>query len=551
MKKNQLSKWLHAALLLALCCFATNQAFAQKPKDEKKKNKTGVGVNMDKVELLFSDVTVTNTSSSGRSYSYNTAIPQVRINGGAEKDYDGKEMLTVFKNCPEAKKEVNLYLENHRKAPRYFWGGFLIGGGIGMTGVLAAGVLDQKGKKGSLAAFATCFGVGLTTMAIGVVKARKYRKNADIHMRSSVEKYNRVCYKPPVDTMKTATGDPTAASPGKKPSSNKSVDGVTEHYKEDVSYKMIRNEPAALKFWSVGVSPLYMQLANNRGVNLFLGADATFQFGSKLGLSAFYKRAYVDNLSEDSDRNSYNGSSGKEFPAVGYKKATQNGLTASFEIWGKDREVEHSIFLGNKKMGGVQVENRGLLKAKERLSYTLRGGISNENAIYYNVNTLPIGTSDTTLTYPLDGFGNIPVPVEEIGNAMPMVKSACLTVGFARKKISDLKVELLNSSSFKGKRKSVGFSEFYADFMYGFSLKSGKVTYQYQPSFSSLETANTAPLRTDRTRFSKVGWRVGFNSIYFNGVCIGMEGGVRPGIDTNRGYIDLIGLYRFGGRMGD
>ncbi|MBP9196399.1 MAG: hypothetical protein KBF35_01935, partial [Saprospiraceae bacterium] len=508
----------------------------------------GVGFNLDKIELLYKDVEVTSTSSSGRTSTYQTSIPRIRINGGEPKDYNGPEMLRLFKDCPQAKKEVKLYMENKQKANNYFLGGFLIGGGIGLAGLLGAAALDQGGKKGSGIVFGAGVGLGLTTFIVGWSKSRKYRNKINGNLRSSVEKYNLLCYKPQLDTVMGVKTDSIVKGKLLKEDAKEPFDGITEHYKEEVGYELLRNDPEALRFWSLGISPFGFEAANNRGFSMFLIADMTVQLGSKVGFSADFKKALVDNLSRSSNKNNYKNSIGEQFPAADYAKAMRTGMLVSVEVMGKTSTKKHEVFLGDEVMEGRAVKNIGTFDAKQRMSYVVRGGFSYENAIYYSENSLPVGSSNTSVIYEDETSGNLPVPTDYMSYAMPMVKSSCLAIGFGRKKIFDYKIELLNNARFKGKRNTFGYSELYCDFMYGLMIKSGEVAYRYEKKAGSLDYSLTSPLNTDLTEFNKLGFRAGYNAVS-NGMSFGIETGVRPGISTERGYLALNFIYRFGNRF--
>ena len=166
----------------------------------------------------------------------------------------------------------------------------------------------------------------------------------------------------------------------------------------------------------------------------------------------------MDNLSEGSNRNTYTSFVGSKFPSVSYSPGMRAGVVASFEIKGKTYETKYSPKLGNEVMEGRVVESYGTFNAKERLAYNLRVGFSYENAIYFSDQKLAIASSTTNLTYVHPNFGLSSVPVQDMGGAMPMVVSNCITLGISRKKINDYKIELKDSKKFKGNRNLYGYS---------------------------------------------------------------------------------------------
>ena len=90
----------------------------------------------------------------------------------------------------------------------------------------------------------------------------------------------------------------------------------------------------------------------------------------------------------------------------------------------------------------------------------------------------------------------------------------------------------------------------YGDVLYGLSLQSGDVHFQYKRSGASLEYEMTTPLNTTLTEFSKIGGRIGCNWVN-RGLSVSTELGVRPGITprleaSTRIYGALICSYRFG-----
>lgn len=541
------NKFFHFKVIV-LFCFVSLPLVAQKtkPSDQKTKN-NGIGLNLTKVELIYRNVSVNQTYSSGNTYSYNLKIPRVKIDGGEPKDFDGKEMLKIFKNCPTAKKEVKLYLDKKKKANQYSLGGLLIGGGLGLCGVLVAAALEESGNKGAGAAFGVGFGLGVTTFVVGLSKARKYRKERDTHLRTSVEKYNQQCYSLPFDTLSEMNMD-TIIKPNITYSDSK-ITGINENYKEDVYYKMLHNDPSSLKFWSIGISPLAMEAANNRGVSLYMLADFMINISPKFSLCADFKKAYVDNLSQSSNRNNYRNTTVAQFPSVDYSRAMKTDVLASMELFGNNRVKKHEVFLGSERMEGLNVQSIGTFDAIERISYVLRTGFSYENAIYYSENGLPVGSSTTGLTYEDDQNGIQQVPVESMKYAMPMVKSGCIILGFSRKKIVDYNIELLNNARFKGKHNAYGYSEYFIDAMYGSSSSSGDVNYKFDASGNGSEKYEyVGPLKTDLTEFTKLGFRCGYNS-HFNGLGAGIEIGARPGISTGRGYFALNFFYRLANRF--
>lgn len=499
-------------LIILLC--VTVAAHTQDIKSDTIKPIKPHGINTTKIELYYRDVNITQTYTSGNSYSGIYSIPRISINGAYGKDVDVQELTKLFKHCPQAKKEIKLYSENKKKAKQNYWGGFLIGSGIGFAGLLTAAYLDQKGSSGSGAAFGVGFGLGMGTFVTGFIRSRKYRKKSDINLFNSISKYNTLCYTlSKEDSLKNEKSIHEITRVIKKDEEIKQVNN-TRLDKDSVFYQLLRNEPKSLRFWTIGVSPLSFEFSNNRGFNMYFQGDVNVQLTSKLNLSADIKKAFIDNLSQATNKNEYRNFGGNPFSSSNYKKAFKSNAIVSYEIFGKDRIKKHEIYLGSERMEGLAVTVLGTLDAMERISWNVRGGYSFEHGIYFSPDGLKIGTTTTGITYETEYFGVpevLPVPINDMGNAMPMVKSNCISLGMSRKIISDLKVDLVENVRFKGKRDRFGFVEIYGDLLYGLSLKSGDVNYLYRTSGASLEYNKTAPLNTSLTAFSKIGGRLGCN----------------------------------------
>lgn len=511
-------------------------------------------MNTTKIELYYRDVNVTQTYASGNTYSGIYSIPRVSINGAYGKDVDVQELTKLFKHCPQAKKEIKLYAENKKKAKQNYWGGFLIGSGIGIAGILTGAYLDQKGSSGSGAAFGAGFGLGVGTFVAGFIRSRSYKEKADKNLFNSISKYNFLCYTiPNKDSLKSEKSDVMESIVKDNKNNQLNQTDKSNSNKDSVFYEILRNNPRSLRFWTIGVSPLSFEFANNRGFNIYFQGDVNVQLTSKLNLSADIKKALVDNVSQATNKNEYRNFGGNPFSSSNYNKAFKSNAIVSYEIFGKDRIKKHDIYLGSERMEGLAVTILGTLDAMERISWNVRAGYSYENAIYFSPDGLKIGTSTTGLTYETEYFGVpevLPVPISDMANAMPMVKSNCISFGMSRKIISDLKVDLIENVRFKGKRDRFGFVEIYGDLLYGLSLESGDVNYLYRRSGASLEYNKTASLNTSLTEFSKIGGRLGCNWVN-RGFSVSTELGMRPGITPSldagdRIYGALSFNYRFG-----
>lgn len=513
------------------------------------KSEAQINPNTNKVELIYKNVNVSSTSSSGSTYSYTSGIPRIRINDGELKDYDAKEMLSIFKDCPQANKEVLLYIKNKKKASNYFWGGLLIGSGLIFGGVLGEATLE--GSNASGAAFGTGFGLGMTTFIYGIVKSRKHGNRINSNLENSVRNYNLHCYKSQIDSTLVLNSEMKEENSKKTKSNQQDINlGIIHDYKDNIGYSLLKSDPDHVRFWALGISPVIFEFAANRGFNLYFLIDAIIQLGSKISFKTELRRAYVDNFSEASFRNTYLNFGEPKFISTDYRPAFRTDFITSIEFKGNTRMTEYSAKLGNEKMEGLYVENYGSFNAKERKSYNLRGGFSYENAIYFSEQNLPIESSVTNLKYTDPGNGiSYPVPIDNMGGAMPMVKSNCISLGVSRKKIYDYQIELSNSTKYKGKRNYFGYTELFIDMMYGVSLESGNVAYQYQSvNTGHSEPLMSAPLSTDLTKFNKIGWKIGYN-LNHNKLSGGIEIGARPGIAKLRGYVTFNSFYRFGSRF--
>jgi hypothetical protein len=510
-----------------------------------------VGFNMDKIELLYKNVEVTRTSSNGASRSYTTKLPLLRFNGGETEPYKSDRLLPFLKDCPSAKKEVKLFDHERKRAVQFFFGGFLAGGALAFTGLIATAVRSEKGKSGEGIPFAVGFGLGIGTMTYGAIKAHKAKIRADKHLRQSVEQYNIKCYKgtpPPKDSIPKVAGNtmPTAHPTSAKDNSEEAVNGVTENFKERVTYEMQRNDPKSLAFWTAGIHYLDVEIAQNHGFNYAIGGDFIYQKGAKWGIRASAKIALVDNLSQETNRNDVAELNYLEqAEATDYVPANEQQVVLSIGIGGKSRESEHSVYLGFKD----GVHHRGTLQANEYVSWNVRiGALRNQNVLFRN-DGLPIRSSTPSTTVVVPGYWDpTPIPVNYyLENATVMTQSVSLSAGISRKLFNDLKINVLDSS-FKGKKKDSSYTEFFADFLYAVSTQTGDVRYRFTEVNTQYEEFFL--VNTSRTDIAKWGWRAGFTTAFVRGTGFSVECGQRPGPNAGRGYFSMTGWWRFGKELG-
>ena len=162
------------------------------------KKPASIGVNMDKVELLYKNYEVIQTSSSPsyglRSRRYMTEFPFLRINGGEllEIDSRGEVLAPYFIKCQGAQKEISLYKKHSSRAKTFMHAG--IGAGV----FILFGSVLVTGKSGgeSSTPFYTGLGLGFGTIVTGFILARTHAQKAKKHLESGVMFYNNSCYKP-------------------------------------------------------------------------------------------------------------------------------------------------------------------------------------------------------------------------------------------------------------------------------------------------------------------------------------------------------------------
>lgn len=530
-----------AAFLLLLFLFP-DFAMAQK-----KEKYSGIGFNKDKIELLYQNVNYTTTYSSGRSYSGTYKAPLLRINNAEPVDYDPYKLLPYMKECPSAKKEILAYQKTRKQSKEHFIKAFLFAGAGGVIGVVGAAVASKKNENLAGPIFGISFGTGIGLLVSEVIKSRKSFKKSTVHLENSVVFYNDKCYKAPTpvktDSVAPAAPALVTETPKTEPVSPKNS-GVVENYSDTFYYKLLRNDPKGVHFISCGLHVLEFDITNYKSYNYLVGADLYYQKSARFSIEGMFRTALVDNFSEDGTKGVYIEEDGviQAGESADYKRAKEISALASFEFAHKDRQRKESIYIGSKTIGGADVSQFGSLNATQRISYSARVGVTDYNSVWYSVNGLPFATSQLPPPVVI-GPGEVYQGEYDLSTAIAMVHSTALSVGVSRRVISDLDVELLNSK-WKGKRKNGGISEWFADFSYAPSIRTGDVYQINGDPNTGAETIVT--VKTDATRLNHTGWRVGFRSIYPNGLCLGLEYGQRPGPNAERAYLLISALYRLG-----
>lgn len=539
LSSNQTSTGLIVAAVFLFLFFSSNEVFAQK-----REKYTGIGFNKDKIELLYQNVNYTSTSSSGRTYSGTYRAPLLRINGGESEDYDPYKLLPYMKQCPSAKKEIVAYQTTRKKGKEHFVKGFLLGGAAGFAGVIGAAVAGSKNEKLALPVFVVGFGSGVGLMVNGMIKARKNIKKSQKHLENSVVFYNQKCYQEPTEIKADSLAPiPPLASGTPKPAAPKST-GVVENHRDTFYYKLLRNDPKGVEFVSAGLHVLDLDIANFHGFNYWLGADVYYQKTSRFAVEALFRTALVDNLSAESSKGGYGPEDDHEIQsgeAANYKRAREMSVLATIELFHKDRESKEEIYIGSKTIGGRSVSQMGEVKAKQRVSWAARVGAIDFRSVWYNLNGLPFASSPFPYVDP--NTGEVVMISADLSESLAMVRSTSVTAGLSRRIVSDLDIDLLNTK-WKGKRKSVGVSEIYADVAYALSINTGNVYTVTENPFTG--DPIVGQIDTKNTPLSHIGWRAGFRNVYPNGFAVAIELGQRPGPNDSSGYLMLSGQYRFG-----
>lgn len=530
-------------ILLLSILLVSFEMTAQKPANKAKY--TGVGLNIDKIELLYQDIEYTRTSSSGRTYGGRYQLPLIRINGAEPVDVETDKLLPFFKQCPSARKELMAYQSTRKKGKEQFIKGFLLGGAVGVAGLLGGVAAGQKNEKLTLPIFAVGFGSGVGLMINGAVKSRKNQKKSEKHLENTVAFYNQKCYQGPTaqvtDSVPSAGQPSTATQPAPALKS-----GVVPRHRDTVMYELLRNDPAGMHMLSLGLHLTDVDIANFHGFNYWVGADFLYQKTAKFSVEGLFRTALVDNLSAESSKGGYGMEDNREIEtgeAADYKRAREMSMTATVEIFHRNRERKEEVSLGTKRMGGAQVHHLGHVTATQRVSWCLRAGAVDFRSVWFNLNGLPFRSSPREIINQETGethFGGV-----DLSESLAMVHSTSLTVGLSRRVVSDLNIKLLNNASWKGRRKNRGFSEIYADAVYAPRIKTGEV-YQVRGEDPNTGELEFGTFDTDGTPLAKLGWRAGFRSVYESGFTLGLEIGQRPGPNESRGYLMFSGQYRLG-----
>lgn len=549
--------WLQCLIAALIWCNST-ALIAQKGKT------TGPGVGMDKVELLYRDVLITQQSSNGHSYSYNSKWPYARINGGEplEIDRNASALEKSLKGCKPAVKELHLYSKERKSAVNSLLLG--IGGAVvlGSASVLVPAAINPDDPPAGL--FFTGLGLTFGSALTGYILAAKHNKRSKQHLEQAVVKYNASCYKAPApDTSAPKPAAVVSPANTSKPESAAPSTGIVEHYKDTAYVDIIRDAPGKTNFWTIGLIPLNMDFSSSHYLSFRVGGELQYHH-PKFSVRADLKYAVVDNFHADG----YTGEKYVADPYIeyeqgkdvvvpdDYQKGIQGTVLAWFTLKGVTTEKEESVYLGTSASYGQQVDNFTQFKVKTYKTWSARVGASyyrsvqqSENAVDLRTDEPPITVIDpsTGETYTYDLYD------ESLDYGVVMLRSTYLSAGIGRRKVGDLKFNLKNTKT-KGIKESTTLSEWYVDVLYAPSVKLGRIDFFDFTSNPDKHTLHN--ISVDPTPINHLGARVGYR---FEGIKkragwgYQIEIGSRPGIKNQfdpwfNTYVDTGLLFFFGGR---
>ncbi len=513
---------------------------AQEP--EKKQND---GVNNDKIELVYRDVEVTRTNSSGFVLSsYAIEIPQLRFNGGDPVNFKSSLLMPYFKDCPSARRQLKLFDEETRQARKVKKIGILAGSGLMVAGLFSTVQLASKGKE-TYAPFAVGFGLGMGSLFYGIIKSKKHHKIADTHRENAVKFYNNRCYSPVDSTDQKTIPDQDSLPPVEKPMVD---DGITHHYQETILYNLLQNDPKNYRFASLSIIPLDIEGAKFHELTMRAGMALNYHHGSKFYANATYKMAFVDNLSSTSEKGMNTG--GNVNPRItpsDYQRAQELVVLGGLEIYGKDWEVDEEVYVGTQAIGGLPVQTNTTIRSKRRVSWSLRAGVTSYRSVLFTESGLDFASSEEPRSeYPNPLTGEpLVINFNQLENGMAMLRSTSFSAGISRRLIRNLKIEVLNKA-FKGKKRRSYVSEFYADLLYANKVELGNVNYQYHYRDPGFEEDYQYEISPDMTPLRKLGWRLGFRFYSAKGWDAQFEVGQRPGLTKNMIYSGASVMKTFG-----
>ena len=245
--------------------------------------------NQNKIELVYKDVEVQRTDSRGNLLrSYNTQIPQIRINENHPIDIKEAMLEPYLQDCPDALRELELFKQKKKKSRQSALLGVTAGAGIAFAGL----AITASSEGESIAPFAIGFDLGVGSIFYGISKGRKHRMEAYKQMEYTVSKYNRNCYDPrgnsSLITPEPANGDTVLAR--ESPDS----DGINRNYEVDQPYPL----PDSPESFTYEVTPDQTPLGNigrRLGYRTYsrTGINVQFEVGQRPGLDNSSDMLYV------------------------------------------------------------------------------------------------------------------------------------------------------------------------------------------------------------------------------------------------------------------
>ena len=525
--------------------------FAQiTPKNASTKKTNNVGLNVDKIEVVYKAVEVTTTSRNSMgnysSRSYTSQIPLLKINDSKdlyEIDFKGNRSLDYLKNCPIAKSEFLLGQEMWKKSKKTF---LLSAGGMVVGGLTSLFIISKNEK---IAVPGVIMGLSIVGGIVGVLHSYKQAAESRQKIIHSFDFYNKDCYKPKtVESEVDKKDNATTSTLGKKVTNPDLKATGFKDDKEPLNAQIVRNNPESGAFWTVALTPLNLENAGLRGLTYRIGGSLAYNVGSQYGVEASFGKAYFLDNNEFYEGEQYSPEGEFKIEQPGwwtptYQKQSSTDVLFWKKISGKilkdDTKVDLGATTATAYGSKIIVQNVTDMNLNRYVSWNARVGV-NRFVGLRNFEPTAIDPSGNVMINPFNGTPSF------------MTKTTSVTLGVARRTNKDYLVKI-KDGDFKGKHEFTGYSQFYGDILLAASMKYDDMSYVFTKEVGNKKLVDVQLIDIN-TKTPKVpfGVRVGYEVNEINkifGANYKAEIGFAPGPQALAIYYQGSISLTFGGRI--
>ena len=245
-------------------------------------------------------------------------------------------------------------------------------------------------------------------------------------------------------------------------------------YSDTTEYRLIRNEPEHSGLFGVNLIPLVVGVSP-LNVNFSGGVGAFYTYESKLGLSATYQRAYVDDLAGQSRDDIPMGDEESRGIPAGYSKSSLLDLQAKITAVSWVKEGGYGLKLGTTKIAGRSAEVIGHARGMVMRAITTRLGYQVDHRLVEEPNS-GIAYVNSTPVYNYNWQGKVyPLTPNNLVTSSTMVNAGIITAGLGYSAFRDMKIDL-QDDTYTGKREEKEQTDVFVDVLYcgGFAQTVGR-----------------------------------------------------------------------------